>query len=203
MEKSRDNRNGYAKTALILGGASTFMMFFIVMNIISNGFAAFMYGIGFNQSALEIPLAWVIATVVTIGYVAYTSFVMPTVKENFLKFDWLKLIGIYAALSSGILEEIVFRRVLMDWLYYNDFGVVLQVLISGVAFGAVHFAWGLIKGSWRTGLGAAIATTVLGILLAIVYIVADRNVLPAIMAHMVINMFLEPWMILHVVRQPD
>jgi len=197
------NKKGYKTTALILGGASTFMLVFILLNISNNGLSAFMYGIGFNQSALEIPLAWVIATVVTVGYIAFTAFGMSTVKENFFKWDWLKLIGIYAALTSGILEELVFRRLLMDWLYSNDIGVIIQVVISGAAFGAAHFTWGLIKGSWRTGLGSVIATTILGLLLATVYIVAERNILPAIMAHMVINMFLEPWMILHAVRETD
>ena len=195
------DKNGYKTTALILGGASTFMLVFILLNIFNNGLLAFMYGIGFNQSALEIPLAWAMATVVAVGYIAFTTFGMSTVKENFFKWDWLKLIGIYAALTSGILEELVFRRMLMDWLYSNGVGVIIQVIISGVAFGAAHFTWGLIKGSWRTGLGSAIATTVLGLLLAIVYIVAGRNILPAIMAHMAINMFLEPWMILHAVRE--
>ena len=195
------NKNGYKTTALILGGASTFMLVFILLNIFNNGLSTFMYGIGFNQSALEIPLAWVIAAVITIVYIAYTTFGMSTVKDNFFKCDWLKLIGIYAALTSGILEELVFRRLLMDWLYSIDLGVIFQIIISGVAFGAAHFTWGLIKGSWQAGLGSAIATTILGLLLAIVYIVANRNVLPAIMAHMVINMFFEPWMILHVVRE--
>lgn len=201
MQDNTKVKNGYKATALILGAASTFMLVFILLNIINNGLAGFINGIGFNQSALEIPLAWIIAVIVTTGYIAFTTFGMSTVRENFFKFDWLKLIGIYAALTSGILEELVFRRLLMDWLYSNNIAVVLQVLISGIAFGVAHFTWGLIKGSWRTGLGSALATTILGLLLAIIYIVAGRNILPAIMAHMVINMFLEPWMILHAVRE--
>ena len=203
MQEKKIVKTGYKPTALILGGASTFMLVFILLFIFNNGLAGFMDIIGFNQSALEIPFAWVMAVVVTVGYIAFTTFGMSTVKENFFKFDWLKLLGIYAALTSGILEELVFRQMLMDWLHSNDISVVFQIIISGVAFGVVHFSWGLIKGSWRTGLGSAIATTILGLLLAIVYIVADRNVLPAIMAHMVINMFLEPWMILHAFRNPS
>ena len=91
----------------------------------------------------------------------------------------------------------------MDWLHSNDIGVVFQIVISGLTFGIAHFTWGLIKGNWRTGVGSAIATTILGLLLAIIYIVAGRNVLPAIMAHMIINIFLEPWMILHAVRETN
>jgi len=201
MGENKNDKRGYKATALILGGASTFMLVFILLIIFNNGLATFMNGIGFNQSALEIPLAWVIAAIVTIGYIAFTTFGMSTVKENFFKWDWLKLIGIYAALTSGILEELAFRRLLMDWLYSNDIGIIIQVIISGVAFGIAHFTWGLIGGSWRIGLASAIATTILGLLLAIIYIVAGRNVLPTIMAHIIINIFLEPWMILHAVRE--
>jgi membrane protease YdiL (CAAX protease family) len=190
----------YAKTAWILGGASTFMLTFIIIAIARNGFSAFFNAIGFNQSAREIPLAWVLAAAVTIGYIAFTTFGMSTVKENFFKFDRLKLIGIYAALTSGILEELLFRQILMDLLYDRGIGIVFQIGISGVVFGLAHFSWGLIKGDWKTGLGSAIATTILGLLLATVYIVAGRNVLPAIMSHMTINIFLEPWMILHAIK---
>ena len=39
----------------------------------------------------------------------------------------------------------------------------------------------------------------LGFLLALVYVVGDRNVLPAITAHTIINLFAEPWLMLHAV----
>ena len=200
MNKTEKNK-GYKATALILGGVSTFMLTFILIIIFRSGFNEFLDTIGFNQSAFEVPLAWVLATIVTIGYIAFTTREMSTVRENFFKFDWLKLIGVYAAFTSGILEELFFRQILMDLLYSHGIGVVLQVIVSGLAFGVAHFSWGLIKGSWRTGLDSAVATTILGLLLAIVYIAAGRNVLPAIMAHMAVNMFLEPWMILHAVKE--
>ena len=90
MGEKRNDKRGYKATALILGGASTFMLVFILLNIFNNGLATFMNGIGFNQSASEIPLAWVIAAIVTIGYIAFTTFGMSTVKENSLGLIGLK-----------------------------------------------------------------------------------------------------------------
>ena len=187
------------KAGLLLGGMTLFMSFFLLMWSIPDP-ARFFNHIGFNETAGKIPLAWILATIIAIGYIIYTSCMLPTVRHNLFRFNLLKVIGIFSAIASGMIEEMVFRQMLMDWLYSNNIGVVLQIVISGVAFGFAHAVWALFGGNWRTGVGAAISTTALGLLLAIVYIVAGRNVLPAIMAHILINLFIEPWLILHAVK---
>jgi hypothetical protein len=197
-EKSPEKQQSL-KAGLLLGGMTVFMSFFLLMWLIPDP-ARFFNLIGFNETAREIPLAWILATIIAIGYIIYTCYMLPTVRQNLLRFNLLKVIGIFSAIASGTIEEMVFRQTLMDWLYSNNIGVVLQVLISGVAFGVAHALWALFGGNWRVGLGAAISTTALGLLLAVVYIVAGRNVLPAIMAHMLINLFIEPWLILHAVK---
>ena len=188
------------KAGLLLGGMATFTLIFLFMMFIPNP-ANFIFWIGFNETAWEIPLAWVLALAVSVAYIAYTAFGIPTVRQNLFKFNLLKVVGIFAAFTSGLIEEIVFRRMLMDWLYTVNVDVVLQVLLSGMAFGITHFVWALFAKNWRVGVGAVIPTTVLGLLLAIVYLVAGRNVLPTIMAHTLINLFIEPWLILHAVKE--
>ena len=195
----QDNKDNL-KAGLLVGGLSTFMLIFLLMWFVPSP-ARFVNHIGINQTALEVPIAWVLAAAVAIGYIAYTAFAVPTVKQNLFNFNNFKFIGIYAAFTSGIVEEIVFRQMLMDRLQTNGVDVIFQILISGLLFGAVHFGWALFSGSLRMGIGAAISTTVLGLLLAVIYIVAARNVLPAIMAHMMINFFIEPWLILHAVKE--
>jgi membrane protease YdiL (CAAX protease family) len=197
-EKSLEKQQSF-KAGLLLGGITLFMSFFLLMWSIPDP-ARFFNHIGFNETAREVPLAWILATIIAIGYIIYTCYMLPTVRQNLLKFNLLKVIGILAAIASGMSEEMVFRQMLMDWLYSNNIGVVLQILISGVAFGVAHAIWALFGGNWRTGVGAAVSTTALGLLLAVVYIVAGRNVLPAIMAHLLINLFIEPWLILHAVK---
>ena len=188
------------KAGLLLGGMSVFTLIFLLILFIPNP-ADFIFWIGFNETARAIPLAWVLAVVVAIGYIVYSAFGIPTVRQNLLKFNLLKIVGIFAAFTSGLIEEIVFRRMLMDWLFTNDISIILQIFISGIAFGITHFVWAIFGKNWRVGFGAVIPTTVLGLLLATVYLVAGRNVLPSIMAHTLINLFIEPWLILHAIKE--
>lgn len=44
-----------------------------------------------------------------------------------------------------------------------------------------------------------IATTVLSALLAVLYIIGNRNILATIVTHILINLFIEPWLMLSVV----
>ncbi|WP_343073159.1 CPBP family glutamic-type intramembrane protease [Salicibibacter cibarius] len=54
----------------------------------------------------------------------------------------------------------------------------------------------LLRGELKIALPAILSTTVLGGLLAILYIIADRNIFAPIVAHVLINLFIEPWLIL-------
>ena len=201
MKKGAANENRHERKAgWLLGGMSAFTLVFLLILFVPNP-AGFIFWIGFNETAREIPLAWVLATAVAIAYIAYTAFGIPTVRQNLFRLNLLKAAGIFSAFTSGMIEEIVFRRMLMDWLHSNDIGIVLQVALSGIAFGMTHFVWAIFGKNWRVGVGAVMPTTALGLLLAVVYIVAGRNVLPAIMAHTLINLFIEPWLILHAVKE--
>lgn len=185
--------------AMLLAGISLFMTFFIALWSWNNP-AGFIGYIGIDPSALKIPGAWILATAAAVGYIVCTARMIPTVRRNLFRFNGaLKWIAIYAAFTGGIVEETVFRRMLMEWLADNGTNTLWQIGISGLAFGLVHISWGLLGGISRIGAGSALATTVLGLLLALVYVVAARNVLPAIAAHTLINLFVEPWLIVHAI----
>jgi len=188
------------KTGLFIGALTSSLFVFIFWWFFRDP-SGFIDQMGFNQTATEIPLAWVLAIAVAVAYIAYTAKGVPTVRENFFRFNLLKIVGILAAFATGIVEELVFRQMLMDWLYSNDINVVLQVVISGVGFGIGHSCWAMFSGKLSTGFWAAIHTTALGLLLAIIYIIAGRNVLPVIVAHFLINLFIEPWLILNAVKE--
>ena len=94
----------------------------------------------------------------------------------------------------------MFRRLLMDYLDRQSFGDAMQVLASALTFGMAHGVWGLFGKSIRAALGATIATGILGGALAIVYLVAGRNVAPCVAAHFLINAFIEPGVVLAAVR---
>lgn len=152
--------------------------------------------LGVNQAASSIPWAWVLAAVIVVAYVAYTFWAVPFVKEHATSFTGLKLLAIPLALVTGTLEELLFRKFLMDWLDGLGAAGVLQVLAAAVAFGVAHSLWVLFSRDARIIVPVVTATTALGAALGATYLLADRNVLPVIAAHIAINLVIEPWLLL-------
>lgn len=139
--------------------------------------------------------AWVIALLVSIAFVIYTFKAIPFVLKMQREVSIFKLVGLLA-IVGGILEEVVFRRWLMDLLLSWDLGFVLQILISGFAFGLGHIMWGIFGKDKGFSKGAFFSTSILGFLLAAVYLIGNRNIGPCIISHSLINIIIEPWLML-------
>ena len=142
---------------------------------------------------------WIGALIVTLAFVL-TSIRFPSVRANLWRPSWLKLLGIAVAVTAGILEEVVFRKLLMDALMTRGFGDLTQIALSALAFGLAHGVWGLLGRSVRAAFGATMATGLLGASLAIVYLAAGRSVAPCVIAHFLINALVEPGLVLAAVR---
>ncbi len=186
---------------LILTGMATSMFIPLILWFIHAPHDLFSrMGVDATANVTKIPLAWALSLVTAAAYIRYTAYGNPTVGQNLFRFGWFKWVGIYAALPSGILEEIFFRQMLMDWLQDAGTNAALQIACSALLFGIAHGVWGLFARNRRFALGAVASTGGLGLLLALTYIVGGRNVLPAIVAHVAINLFIEPWLILGAVK---
>ncbi|WP_231889775.1 CPBP family intramembrane glutamic endopeptidase [Oceanobacillus sp. Castelsardo] len=186
-------------TGLVLGslsvaltGSILFWYFGDPQNFIENR-------LGIHAEAFNNPIVWILTIIIAMGYIMYTAKVVPFVRDHLFTFSWLKVIGIWAAFVSSIVEEILFRQVLMDWLMSLDYSIFIQVLASALIFGVAHGAWVFLRGELKIALPVILSTTILGALLAILYIIADRNILAPIIAHILINLFIEPWLILSAV----
>jgi hypothetical protein len=148
------------------------------------------------------PLGWVFAALITAAYVAYAAARIPFISAHMLSpsrwraYAALRIAAIPMAMISGFFEEAFFRKMMMDQAMHHGAGVAAQVALTAIAFGAVHAIWGLMRGSLRGAIGAMLATGVLGAALGIVYVAAGRSVEPCIAAHSVINLLLEPWLII-------
>lgn len=186
-------------TGWILIGICGSMSIVVAIWFIQDPTGFFGNRLGFNSQALQIPWAWTLALAVAAGYSFFTLRAVPFVGEHKFELSRLKLLGIWAAIVSGIVEEIVFRQKLMDLAATWGIHTVWQVLLSAAVFGFAHGIWLLLSGEIKTVVPVIAATTILGGLLAIVYVIAGRNVLPAIAAHTVINLVIEPWLILSAV----
>jgi membrane protease YdiL (CAAX protease family) len=187
------------KTAWILGTATLFM--FSPLAMVLAGYSIPMFqNLGFERETMAPPLAWILATMVAIGYVLYTIRAVPFVASMQREISLFKLLGILSAVVGGIVEEVFFRGWTMDMFMSSGLHPILQVIISGVAFGLAHTSWMLLaKRDFKATLPAILSTSILGIFLAILYLAGGRNLGPCIFAHALINIVIEPWLMLSAV----
>ncbi len=87
---------------------------------------------------------------------------------------------IYAALSAGILEEIVYRGVVISELQRASLPPALAVAISCLIFGGIH---------WGEGLGKVVAMALFGMPFAIWY-VRRRSLWAPIISHTLYNLLI-------------
>ena len=148
----------------------------------------------FRNAAAVGPFAWIAAAIVSFGYIFYSIRGLPTVAALLGEPSPYKLLALIIAVPSSVLEEVFFRSSVMNLLAAQHQGVLIQILASGITFGAVHAVWGL-RGGMSAMAGAVRSTTLLGLALAAVFILSGRIVFPCVIAHFAINMVLEPWLL--------
>jgi membrane protease YdiL (CAAX protease family) len=186
------------KSAIILSGIATIECGWVVLNLRIGGWRFVRY-LGFAPGLSGTVTGWVAAALVVAIFVAF-ALRLPSVRANLFRPSLLKLLAIALAIGAGILEEVVFRRWTMNWLMSHGYGAVIQVLGAGLLFGAVHGIWGLMGKSLRAAIGATLATGFLGSMLAIVFLLAGRSLAPCVIAHFLVNVLIEPGLVLAATR---
>ena len=186
------------KAAYILAGIAAVEGAFVMLSA-WRAPLRFLALIGFAPGRSGAPLGWS-AAAMTVAAFVLVSARLPSVRATMFKPSGLKVLGLAVAVAAGILEELVFRKLLMDWLAQSDYGATIQMLVSGVAFGAAHGVWGLFGRSMRAAVGATIATGIPGFALGVVYIASGRSLAPCVAAHFLINALMEPGLVLAATR---
>ncbi len=146
------------------------------------------------------PLAWGAAVAIALAYAGASMTSLPAIREKLFTLNGLKLLGVVFALITGTFEEWFFRKWLMDLGAGYGFSVVWQILGSGIIFGVAHAIWGLFGGNLRAFFTSMAFTTVMGLALAWLYVFAGRQVAPAVWSHILINLIIEPWLLLGVLN---
>ncbi len=114
-----------------------------------------------------------------------------------LELSGFNILGsLLAGPGAGAAEEIIFRGLLMSLLAWGGWKIVPRVILTAAMFGLAHAGWGLLSGEWRAGLFAMAGTTVLGLVLGVVYVLSGRRLLPPLILHAAINLIIEPWLVL-------
>ncbi|MEY2556687.1 MAG: protease family protein [Verrucomicrobiota bacterium] len=186
------------KSGIILGIITAVEAGWVLMNLQVSGWHFIRY-LGFAPGMTGNLAGWIAALLATVIFVA-VALRLPSVRENLFRPSLLKLLAIALAISAGILEEVMFRRWTMNWLMAHGYGPIVQVLGAGLLFGAIHGIWGLMGKSFRAATGATVATGFLGMMLAIVFLLSGRSLAPCIVAHFLINLLIEPGLVLAATR---
>jgi hypothetical protein len=155
--------------------------------------------IGWRRAATR--RSWILAVVVAalMAGSALASFG----KAALLLTDWsfyrLSL-GVVLGGSAGICLETIFRGFVMTQARDAGLPLTLQITLSAVLFALAlnRMAWSGFPGHpdvWAV-VGTTASSTVLGVAFAIIYVIGNRSLTPAIAAHAAIDMVVEPGMIL-------
>jgi membrane protease YdiL (CAAX protease family) len=187
-------RNPERLSAWILAGIAIAEGWWVVENFVYNPRELLAF-LGFTLGRSGNATGWFLAVLVT-GSFVWASVRLPAVRANLFRPSFLKLLALAVAVTAGILEEVIFRKWLMDYLRARAIGPVVQVLGSGLLFGLAHGVWGLLGRSLRAAASATIATGLLGTALAVVYVMSGRSLAPCIATHFLINALLEPGLVL-------
>jgi len=184
------------KSAIILINISFTITIWLSFKYFINPQQFITHYLGIEQGIFNNLTYWLLTLTVAVCYIIYTIIFIPFVRKRLFVFSHLKLLGIWVAFTSSTVEELFFRKRLMDWLSELNISAVIQVLVSAVIFGLAHSAWGLLRGEVKVILPVVLATTILGAALAILYLLTERNILAPMIAHILINLLIEPWLIL-------
>lgn len=152
----------------------------------------FLRDLGFLSGPSGTPLAWVLAIAVAIGFSAFAVRNIPLVRRHWRRLTVLKIVVIPIALAAAVVEEAVFRRMLMDSVLAAGGGQMLQLLATGLVFGLAHGVWGIVTGRVVAGIGATVATGMVGIALGAVYLIGNRSLAPVIVSHFMIDAVIQP-----------
>ena len=186
------------KAAWILLAIAAIEGTWVGLNWIING-KKFTGYLGFARHRMGALEGW-IAAVAVAGIFVLFSIRLPSVREHLFRVSKLKVLGFAVAVAAGVLEEVMFRKWIMDYFLGRGFDGEIQIAASAIAFGLLHGVWGLMGRSIRAALGATVVTGLLGAALAVVYLASGRSLAPCIAAHFLINALVEPGLVLAAVR---
>src|ERR1017187_9120058 len=122
-------RNPERLSGWILAGVAIAEGWWVVENFVYNPRELLAF-LGFTLGRSGNATGWFLAVLVT-GSFVWASVRLPAVRANLFRPSFLKLLALAVAVTAGILEEVIFRKWLMDYLQGRAVGPIAQVLGSG------------------------------------------------------------------------
>ena len=129
------------------------------------------------------------AVVFSLAYAGFTLMI-PDVRNHAAEVSVFKVWGVFVSAIGAIVEETVFRGFILTELEGLRRSTRVQVIVSGVTFGLLHIGF-----SWW----GMVCTTLMGMVLAITFLWSGRSLFAPIVGHCLINIIIEPWLLLHMI----
>jgi len=144
------------------------------------------------------PRAVAVGLGVALAYSAFTL-ASPVFGASALELSLFKAWGALVGVIGGGVEEVVFRGFVTGRLRDAGLGPFGQVMGAAVLFGLIHGGFGLLMGRWVL-LPGILLTTMLGLALGWIYLDGHRSLTAPMLSHALINLLIEPWLMLGFVR---
>ncbi len=193
LEPTLRGRTALTISGSALGELAVFILLILFLRVRGRS----LRDLGFRQKS---PLrGWILAALITGLYVWVVFMSVLRNQSGMGEVSVFRVsTSLAAGLSAGIIEEAFFRGFVMSQLKWSGFGRAVQVIASGICFGVAHVGWGLLSARPQINMavGAMISTSFLGVLYALVYLSSRRSLLPVIVGHSVIDILIEPWLIM-------
>ena len=133
--------------------------------------------------------AVIIGVIFALGY-AFFTLSNPLIGPNAKEISLFKLAGVVVGVVGAVVEESVFRGYLISELKAIKISTITQIIVSGVSFGIIHIGFDFL---------GVLLTFIMGIIMATVYVIGKRSLTPSIISHALINIIVEPWLLLFIV----
>ena len=143
--------------------------------------------LGFRRPTQWLPV--IVAVALALCYAGFTLMI-PEVRSHAAEISTFKIWGVFVGVIGALVEETIFRGFILTELQRLRTAAWMQVVVSGVTFGLLHFGF-----SWW----GMVCTTVMGMFLAITYLWSGRSLLAPVASHCLINIIIEPWLLLYVI----
>ena len=144
--------------------------------------------------------AWLLAIGLAALYVGAVGVTLGRDAELLSDWSFYRIsLAVILGISAGVCSELIFRGFVMAQARDAGLGVPSQVILSSVLFALAlaRFGWGgTTSPDMRAIIGVAGGTAVLGAAFAGIYLVGRRSLMPAIVAHTMIDALLQPGILL-------
>ncbi len=139
-----------------------------------------------------------LATVAAIGVaLIYSALTLssPLFGRYAAELSLFKVWGALVGVVGGVVEELVFRGFVITELKEAGLPPVAQAVASALLFSLIHGGYALLRGQLALlpGLGF---TFVLGLVLVWLYLAGRQSLTGPVLAHGLINLLIEPWLML-------